>query len=101
MGQWIKIAKTSDIPAGEGRSFEVQSISIGIFNVQGTFYALDNICAHSGGPLGEGVLDGNNIMCPWHAWEFDVTSGKCAGNSEIAQKKFPVKVEQDDILIEI
>ena len=65
MADFVKVASTGDIPEGEGRCFEVNDQQVAVFNVDGTFYALDNVCPHQGGPLGEGELDGNMVTCPW------------------------------------
>ena len=70
----------------------------------GGIYALDGICPHSGGPLGQGALHGTTLVCPWHAWEFDCRTGvKDSGANEVDDlvAKFPVKIEGDDILIDV
>ena len=101
MEGFVKVTQASEIPQGEGRSFEVNGIIVAIFNIDGTFHALDGTCPHQGGPLGEGSVDGKNVMCPWHAWEFDVTSGACLGNPRLIQRKFSVKVEGQDIFVQV
>ena len=101
MADFVKVAATGDIPEGEGRCFEVEDTQIAIFNVEGSFHALDNVCPHQGGPLGEGDLDGNMVTCPWHAWDFDVTTGENSEDPDEKQKIFEVKVEGDDILVAI
>ena len=87
------IATVDEIPPGERKIAEIDGRSIGVFNVKGTFYALRNICPHQGGPLCEGRLSGfvmadkpggaytyarrgEILRCPWHGWEFDVTTGQ-------------------------
>jgi nitrite reductase/ring-hydroxylating ferredoxin subunit len=67
-----------------------------ICNVGGEIYALDGICPHAGGPLGQGALHGTTLVCPWHAWEFDCRNNDMEG---FPVAKFPVKIEGDDILI--
>ncbi|MBI4597415.1 MAG: Rieske 2Fe-2S domain-containing protein [Candidatus Omnitrophica bacterium] len=94
-----KVAKTSDIAPGTGKVVDVNGKPIAVFNCDGTFYAVENECKHQGGPLGEGTLSGNTVMCPWHGWEYDVTTGVCQLDSAITVKRFDVKVEGDDILI--
>ena len=96
-----KVAKTSDIPAGTGKVVEVGGRAIAVFNADGTFYATDNTCAHRGGPLGEGALSGKTVTCPWHGWEYDVSSGICRMDASIGVKRFDVRVEGDDILVAI
>jgi nitrite reductase/ring-hydroxylating ferredoxin subunit len=74
---------------------------VALFNVDGTFYALDGICPHAGGPLGEGTLRGAIITCPWHGWQFDVTNGRNCLNAKICHTGFPTRVEGDDVLVEV
>ena len=47
-----------------------------LINVDGSLHAVDNNCPHNGGPLAKGTLDGQTVICPWHAWRWDVTSGR-------------------------
>ncbi len=101
MAVLTKVAKKSEIPPGTGKAIEVGGKTIAVFNCEGTFYAVDNTCKHRGGPLGEGSLAGTTVTCPWHGWEYDVTSGECATDSSITVQKFDVKVEGDDLLVSI
>ena len=94
-----KVAKRSEIPAGTGKVVEIEGKAIAVFNCDGSFYAIENTCKHRGGPLGEGSLSGSTVTCPWHGWQYDVTSGACTMNQSIKQQTFPVKVEGDNILI--
>ena len=96
-----KVAKTSEIPAGTGKVVEVGGKAIAIFNADGTFYAMDNTCVHRGGPLGEGSLAGRRVTCPWHGWEYDVTSGACQTNPSAHVQTFDVKTEGDDLLVAV
>lgn len=101
MAEFVKVAATGDIPEGEGRCFDVGDQQVAIFNVEGTYHALDNVCPHQGGPLGEGELDGKMVTCPWHAWDFDVTTGENSEDPDEKQTVYPVKVDGDDILVEM
>lgn len=101
MAEFVKVAATGDIPEGEGRCFEVGDQQVAIFNVEGTYYALDNVCPHQGGPLGEGELDGKMVTCPWHAWDFDVTTGENSEDPDEKQTVFTVKVDGDDVLVQV
>ena len=96
-----KVAKVSEIPAGSGKVVEVEGKPIALFNCEGTFYAMDNTCKHRGGPLGEGLLSGSTVTCPWHGWEYDVTSGACSMDPSLSLQTFPVKVEGNDILVSV
>ena len=101
MGNFVKAAKKSAISAGSGCTVEVSGKSIALFQVEGKYYAMDNVCAHRGGSLGEGSLDGNVVTCPWHGFQFDVTTGYCATQPGLQQTKYNVKIKGDDILIEV
>lgn len=99
--QFIKVAKASEIPPGRGKVVEAGGKTIAVFNCDGAFYAIENTCKHRGGPLGEGSLSGTSVTCPWHGWEYDVTSGVCGMDPSIKVQKFDVKTEGDDILVSI
>ena len=101
MAVLTKVAKTSEIPVGSGKVVEVGGKTVAVFNCEGTFYAIDNTCKHRGGPLGDGSLSGTTVTCPWHGWEYNVTSGECTADRSITVQKFDVKVEGDDILISV
>ena len=73
---FIEVASIQDIKPGHGKPINIKGITIALFNVSGKFYAIDNKCAHRGGPLGEGELEGNVVTCPLHGWQYDVTTGK-------------------------
>ena len=96
----VHIANTSDIPAGEGKVFNAKGKAIAIFNVDGKFYAIDNTCKHQGGPLGDGFLDENIVTCPWHGWQYDVTTGKSI-STPVHVTSYKLKVENSKILVDI
>jgi len=96
-----KVAKKSEIPPGTGKVIEAGGKTLAVFNCEGTFYAMDNTCKHRGGPLGEGMLAGTTVTCPWHGWEYDVTSGACSTDPSITVQKFDVKVEGGDIFVAV
>ena len=101
MGQLVRVAQTSEIPSGEGRSFEVEGKTIAVFNVNGQFHAVDGVCPHRGGPLGEGYLEDRVVTCPWHGWRFDVTTGQSPVNPAAKVPCYAVKVEGTDLLVEL
>ena len=95
------VASTQELKPGSGKVAEINGQSIAIFNVDGTYYATDNTCLHRGGPLGEGDLEGRFVLCPWHAWRWDVTTGANANNPAVRMACFPVAVENGDIFVEL
>jgi nitrite reductase/ring-hydroxylating ferredoxin subunit len=99
--QRVKIAAADDVAPGEGRVVEAGGRTLALFNVAGTFYAIDNTCAHRGGPLGEGDLDDRIVTCPWHAWRWDVTTGANANNPAVRVPCFPVTVENGAVFVSL
>ncbi len=97
----VKVATKNEIPAGTGKAVEAGGKPIAVFNCDGKFYAIDNTCAHRGGPLAEGSLSGTTVACPWHGWEYDVKTGACQVDPAITLKSYPVKLEGDDVLVSI
>ena len=101
MAQLTKVAAVADIPAGTGKAVEVGGKTIAVFNCDGTFYAIDNTCKHRGGPLAEGMVSGTSVSCPWHGWEYEITTGECTMDPSIRVQRFDVKVDGNDILISV
>jgi nitrite reductase/ring-hydroxylating ferredoxin subunit len=102
MSRTVKVAKASEVAPGTGTVVEAEGRSIALFNVGGTFCALDNTCTHVGGPLGEGVLTGEAVTCPWHGAEFNVRTGEVLSPpARQGVRAFPVQVEGEDVLVEL
>lgn len=101
MSKRVTVAKLSDLPPGDCRSFKAGKITLALCNVGGTVYALDNCCPHAGGPLGEGFLDGDCVECPWHGWRYNVKTGERTENPQIKVDCFPVHIDGDKIIVTI
>lgn len=99
MATFVRVATVGEIPPGTGRTVEVEGRRIAVFNVDGTFHAIDDACGHKGGPLGEGELDGCVVTCPWHGWTYDVTTGVSPDDPDAVVARYDVKVEGDDLLV--
>jgi len=91
MGEFVKVAKKTEIPVDTGKCVEAGGKEIALFKVGGKVCAISHVCPHQGGPLAEGGLDGTIVTCPWHGWSFDVVSGVCTFNPSIQQETFKVK----------
>jgi nitrite reductase (NADH) small subunit len=100
MAEFVKVCKLSDIPPGSGRTVDVKGKPVAVFNVDGALHAISDTCLHRGGPLGEGELEGTTVICPWHGWRYDVTTGANDMNPSLVLERYQVKVEGDDVLIE-
>jgi nitrite reductase/ring-hydroxylating ferredoxin subunit len=96
---FVRAAKTDEIPAGTIREFQLDGTTIALANVAGKFYAINNSCLHRGGPLGQGVLADRVVTCPWHGWEYDVTTGKITQNPSVGVDCYPVEVRGQDIFV--
>ena len=101
MSERFRVAAVDDIPAGSCKELTVKDRVVALFNVDGQFYALDGVCTHAGGPLGEGTLNGKIVTCPWHGWQYDVTTGQHCLNANIQHSTFTTLVEGNDVFIEI
>ena len=101
MAQFIRAAGRGDIPEGSGKMIEIGGQKLALFHSNGQFYAIDNACIHRGGPLGEGEVYGTRVVCPWHGWEYDFSTGRNVDDPSRTLTCFVVKVEGDDILVEI
>jgi len=101
MPQSIRVAAVSEIPPGTSKEVMAGDKVVALFNVDGTIYALDGVCPHAGGPLGEGTLRGTMVTCPWHGWQFDVTTGQNCLNRNMTHKCISVKVEGTDVVVEL
>jgi nitrite reductase/ring-hydroxylating ferredoxin subunit len=100
-GTRVRVAGVGELGAGEARVVEANGRSIAVFNVDGAYYAIDNVCPHRGGPLADGDLEGAVVACPWHAWRWDVRSGANVNNPAVTLACFPVRVEAGAIFVDL
>lgn len=120
----VVVGKVSEIPPGERKMivpFRGRA-GIGVFNVNGNFYAVRNICPHKQGPLCMGELtgyysadgppsvpgtelifdnDGEVLRCPWHFWPFEVATGQCLVDPNMRVKTYPIKIDGEDIIVDV
>ena len=112
--QAVVVARTGEIPPGERQIIELQGRSIGVFNVQGRYVAVLNVCPHELAPVCLGRLggttlpsapgewiwgrDGEILACPWHGWEFDLLTGACLTDKRRLHR-YEVTVEDDQVVI--
>lgn len=99
---FYEIARVSEVPPGERFFIEVDSAQIVIFNIAGQFFAIGDVCTHDDGPLGDGELEGYEIVCPRHGAHFDVRSGKAVRLPAVRPTpSYPVRVVGDTLEIGI
>lgn len=102
MADFVKIGTTADMPEpGEAKEFEVSGRMVCVANVNGTYAAMDNVCVHRGGPLGQGSVEGGKVVCPWHGWEFDPLTGAAAHNPHHRMTIYELRVEGKDVLVRL
>jgi nitrite reductase (NADH) small subunit len=101
MSEFLKVARRGEIPEDGVIIVEVRGRKIALFNAGGAFYAIDNACLHLGGSLGAGEICGTRVVCPLHGWEYDFTTGASVDDPEMRVACFTVKLEGDDVFIEI
>jgi nitrite reductase (NADH) small subunit len=102
MSNFIKLTAVSNLPGpNEAKEFPCGDKEICVANVNGAFSAMDNICLHRGGPLGQGTIENGKIICPWHAWAWDPATGEASHTSSVKVAVYPMKNENGDVLVEI
>jgi nitrite reductase/ring-hydroxylating ferredoxin subunit len=101
MPGFVKMATLDELPPGGSKEVEHEGRIYALFNVGGTIAAIDGVCPHQGGPLADGELEGTMVTCPWHAWRFDVLTGKTPLGPKIKQAVYEVKVEGRDVLVNV
>ncbi|MGH7228477.1 MAG: Rieske (2Fe-2S) protein [Nitrospiraceae bacterium] len=93
------VARIDEIPPGESKLVIVNDKSIAVFNIEGSFYAIYNVCPHEGGPLGEGRLKGYVVSCPWHELAFDVRNGQGTDGGGYCVGSYEVRVEGQEVFV--
>lgn len=93
----VRLASLSELPVGAGKIVAAHGKVIALFNVGGDIRAVENTCPHRGGPLGEGVVSGTVVTCPWHGWEFDVCTGLSPRNPAVAIRCISLEIRGDEI----
>jgi 3-phenylpropionate/trans-cinnamate dioxygenase ferredoxin subunit len=102
MGEYIKAARTDEIAPGGSRLVILKGKEIVLFNVDGKFFALDNLCTHEEGPLAEGEVEGHAVTCPWHGAKFDIRTGAVLCDPAYEDvARYNVRVTDSDIEVEV
>ncbi len=100
--EYFEIAPAADLPNGERLFVEIEGKSLVIFNIAGQYFSIADICSHDDGPVGEGDLEGFNVVCPRHGGEFDVRDGKAVQLPAVVDiPAYPVQVRDGTIFVGI
>ena len=97
----IELIAASDLAPGESAEVVAAGRIFAVYNVDGSFHVLDGICPHAGGPLGKGSLDGSVVTCPWHGWQFDVTTGQHQLSPTLHHTTYPTRVEDGEVQVQL
>jgi nitrite reductase (NADH) small subunit/3-phenylpropionate/trans-cinnamate dioxygenase ferredoxin subunit len=101
MSFWHPVARTEEIPQGEGRAFTVNGRVIAVFNDGGVYRAIDDTCPHSGASLSLGKLVAGTVTCAWHGWRFHLCDGSWADYRKLKIGVYAVRVVGDEIQVEV
>jgi nitrite reductase (NADH) small subunit len=102
MSSYTKVANEADLPSiDEAKEFICGDRAICIANVNGEYSAMDNVCPHRGGPLGQGMIEGGKVVCPWHAWAWDAKTGATELDSNLKIRIYPMKIENGNVMVEM
>ena len=95
----LKLCPLNEIPPGEGRNFSAFGERVAVFHTRGgQVYAVQAACPHRGGPLADGLVGGTTLICPLHAWKFDLSNG-AALMGDCGLKTYPVRVDEDGRIV--
>jgi len=96
-----RVAATGEIPPGTAKPFTIDGTDVLVCNVDGSFFAIEDVCTHDGGVLDQGTLEGRCVVCPRHGATFDVETGAPTMPAVMPVQTFPVHVENDGIVVEV
>lgn len=100
--EFVSVAQVDDLPNGERLYLSIDDLPIVVFNIAGGYYAIADLCSHDDGPLGDGELDGTEIVCPRHGARFDIRSGKVLSLPAIVNiPAYPVRILDGEIQVGI
>ena len=99
---FVRLCAKSELPAeGQAAEITLNDRVICVANVKGQISAIDNVCLHRGGPLGQGIIEDDKIVCPWHGWMYDPKTGTAAHNINARVSVYPIQIEGDDVMVEL
>ena len=97
----VRVCSVAELPPQSAQVVESGDLSIAVFNVGGELFALDNACAHTGGPIVDGLVRDGTVTCPLHWWRFDLATGERRGAPHIAQATYSAMIDGEDIVVEV
>jgi nitrite reductase (NADH) small subunit len=102
MSEFVRVCAVSELPGKEmAGEFTVQGRALCVANVDGSIAVLDGVCPHEGGPLGEGIIEEGRVVCPWHAYSFDLRTGVSPQDPELKAEVLEAKVEGGELRVKL
>ncbi|HYA24411.1 MAG TPA: Rieske (2Fe-2S) protein [Terriglobales bacterium] len=99
---FVKLTSESELPPpGQAKEFPLGDKVICVANVNGIISAMENVCLHRGGPLGQGMIEEDKVVCPWHGWQWDPKTGEAAHNPNAKVAVYLIKIENSDVMVEV
>ncbi len=100
--RFVRLGKVTDIPEGRPETFEIEDRHIAVYRLDDGYHAIEDICTHDGGPLAEGEIEGDVVICPRHGARFSIRTGAALSFPAVTPvERYPVRVEGDDLLVGI
>ena len=101
LGDFVEVCSVNDLEDSQGKMVEVNGKQVALFKQGGSFYAINHVCPHAGGPLGEGALNDDLVTCPLHAYQFNIKTGQCQTDPDLSVESYEVKVENDKVMVKV
>jgi|SRR5271165_3322457 len=102
MPNFAKLTTESELPLeNQAKELTCGNRVVCVANVNGTITAMENVCLHRGGPLGQGAIEGGKVVCPWHGWQWDPATGAAVHNPDTKLTVYPIKLEDGVVMIEL
>lgn len=99
---FVRAVSTGDIAVGQGALIDVNGVSVAVFNAgDGRFYATSPLCPHEDGPLAEGWLEGDAVVCPWHGFDFELGTGRCRVDENLTIAVYAVRVVDGAVEVDL
>lgn len=98
---FVPVARLEEIPEGQGLLVERQGRTLALFRVGDRVHACGSVCPHEGGPLAEGWIEGEVVVCPWHAYEYELATGRCRVDPDLAIPVYPVRVVEGVVEVDL
>lgn len=98
---WVDIGAIAEFPEGSVREIIAGGLVLAVAHTAKGLFALDGLCPHQGGPLGQGKLAGDIVICPWHQFSFEMPTGYCTSSRGLAQKRYEVREQGDRVVVQI